>query len=119
MYCKNLYRDNKPCSCETEPGSRKPAPTLEEVNKAHDSARNGKAAGPDELPVELLKLGGDSVVKAMHKIIACIWCTGKWPEDWTQSTFIPLYKQERPAVADKPARRLQNVCTVYIRAVGL
>jgi len=27
--------------------------------------------------------------------------------------------QERPAVADKPARRLRNVCTVYVRAVGL
>jgi len=28
-------------------------------------------------------------------------------------------EQERPAVADKPARRLRNVCTVYVRAVGL
>jgi len=27
--------------------------------------------------------------------------------------------QERPAAADKPARRLRNVCTVYVRAVGL
>jgi len=27
--------------------------------------------------------------------------------------------QERPAVADKPARRFRNVCTVYVRAVGL
>jgi len=26
-------------------------------------------------------------------------------------------KQERPALADKPARRLRNVCTVYVRAV--
>jgi len=29
------------------------------------------------------------------------------------------FKQEKPAVADKPARRLRNVCTVYVRAVGL
>ena len=28
-------------------------------------------------------------------------------------------KQERQAVSDKPARRLQKVCTVYVRAVGL
>ena len=28
-------------------------------------------------------------------------------------------KQERPAVTDKPARCLRNVCTVYVRAVGL
>jgi len=25
----------------------------------------------------------------------------------------------RPAVTDKPVRRLRNVCTVYVRAVGL
>ena len=28
-------------------------------------------------------------------------------------------KQESPAVADKPARRLRKVRTVYVRAVGL
>jgi len=28
-------------------------------------------------------------------------------------------KQESPAVADKPARRLRKVSTVYVRAVGL
>jgi len=28
-------------------------------------------------------------------------------------------KQERPAVTDKPARRLRKVCRVYVRAVGL
>ena len=30
-----------------------------------------------------------------------------------------IIKQERPAVADKPARRLRNDCTVHVRAVGL
>ena len=33
----------------------------------------------------------------------------------TQSLLI----QEIPTVADKPARRLRKVCTVYVRAVGL
>jgi len=28
-------------------------------------------------------------------------------------------KQESPAVADKPARRLRKVCMVYVRAVAL
>ena len=27
--------------------------------------------------------------------------------------------KERPAVADKPARRLRKVCMVYVKAVGL
>ena len=29
------------------------------------------------------------------------------------------FEQESPAIADKPARRLRKVCTVYVRAVGL
>ena len=35
---------------------------------------------------------------------------------WKLST---LRTQESSAVADKPARRLRKVCTVYVRAVGL
>jgi len=23
----------------------------------------------------------------------CIWKTGKWPEDWKGSTFIPIFKK--------------------------
>jgi len=81
-----------------ETGPHEPAPTLEEVEKALKYTRDGKAAGPDDIPIELLKLGGDSVVKAMHKIVVCVWNTGKWPEDWTQSTFVPLYKKGDPTV---------------------
>ena len=84
VYCENLYtRDNETDSPEPDPGPREPVPTLEEVKKALESTGNGKAAGPDALPVELLKLGGDSVVEALHRIITCVWVTGKWPEDWT------------------------------------
>jgi len=36
-----------------------------------------------------------------------------------QNGAVMLDKQESPAVADKPARRLRKVRTVYVRAVGL
>jgi len=73
-----------------------PVPSIEEVEKALKSMKPDKAAGPDGLPTELLKLGGESVVRALHKIIQVVWQTGKWPEDWTQSTFVPLYKKGDP-----------------------
>jgi len=98
VHCETLYHDNDTETYETEPGPREPAPTLHEVEKALESVRSGKAAGPDGLPTELLKLGGDSVVKAMHKIITSIWNTGKWTEHWTQSTFVPLHKKGDPTV---------------------
>jgi len=40
-------------------------------------------------------------------------------ERWAGHLESALRKQESPAVADKPARRLRKVRTVYIRAVGL
>jgi len=41
------------------------------------------------------------------------------PNPQTDKKIAHKRKQERPAVADRPARRLRNVCTVYVRAVGL
>jgi len=29
----------------------------------------------------------------MHRICVTIWETGKWPDEWTFSTFIPLSKR--------------------------
>jgi len=36
-----------------------------------------------------------------------------------RTLFQSRTEQESPAVADKPARRLRKVRTVYVRAVGL
>ena len=35
-----------------------PAPTLEEVEKALKYTRDGKAAGPDDIPIELVRTVG-------------------------------------------------------------
>jgi len=43
---------------------------------------------------------------------------GKFFPDIILALLVQM-KQENPAVADKPARRLRKVCTVYVRAVGL
>ena len=39
-----------------ESGPIEPMPTKAEVQKALDSTKSGKAAGPDGIPIELLKL---------------------------------------------------------------
>ena len=75
-----------------------PTSSREEGEKAIKSLKDSKAAGPDEIPSELLKLGGDSVTSALHRIITLVWQIGKWLEDWTQSTFVPLYKKGDPTV---------------------
>ena len=72
-------------------GSRKSYKVLKDTKVA-------KAAGPDKIPSELLKLGGDSVTSALHRIIIKVWQTCKWPVDWIQSTFVPLHEKGGPTV---------------------
>jgi len=80
-YCETLYTNTDNDTCDLERGPAEPVSTVEEVKKALESTKSGKAARPDGIPIELLKLGEDSVVKAMHRIIVCVWETGKWSDD--------------------------------------
>ena len=61
---------------------------------------NGKAMGPDELPVELLKLGlSDSsheILLAFHDVIVAVWMTGEVPQEWKNATIkVPHKKKDR------------------------
>jgi len=41
------------------------------------------------------------------------------PQQEIETKIIRKLTQERPAIADKPARRLRNDCTVYVTVVEL
>ena len=97
-YCETLYSTCEPIEEMKLDGEREPTPTYEEVEKAIKSMRTGKAEGPDEIPVELLKLGGETVTGAMHTMITYVWKTGIWPDNWTRSTFVTLFKKGDPTV---------------------
>jgi len=47
----------------------------------------------DQVPAELFKAGGETLLDRMHRICVAIWETGEWPKEWTFSTFIPLPKK--------------------------
>jgi len=110
-YCEDLYStptseratgDNSPP--DTSEGAaeglrwdrKEPVPSVEEIEKALKSLRPGKAVGPDKIPADMLRIGGETVARELHRIIECVWESGQWPEDWTRSTFIPLYKKGDP-----------------------
>ena len=78
-----------------QPVSREqePPPLRSEVARAIHRTASRKATGPDEVPAELFKAGGDTVLDRMHRICVAIWETGERPEEWTFSTFIPLPKK--------------------------
>ena len=72
-------------------------PLIEEVTAALRSMGNSKAVGPDELPVELLKLGlhhDPTILREIHQIIIRVWCEGKVPQRWRDVVIKVLHKKK-------------------------
>src|SRR6218665_4126387 len=67
-YCKELYN-----GAETEEHGggqeREPQPLRSEIRRAIRQLSNGKAAGPDGVPAELFRHGGEATVDRLHDII--------------------------------------------------
>ena len=54
----------------------------EEVKKAIESMKKGKAAGCSGLPIDLTKHLGESGVDMMHEILKRVWEEEQMPEEW-------------------------------------
>ena len=52
-----------------------------------------KASGGDEIPIELIQILKDDVVKVLHSISQQIRKTQQWPQDCKRSVFIPIPKK--------------------------
>ena len=63
-----------------------------EVGEAIRSMKVGKAAGPSEIAVEMLKAAGNKGVNIMTKICNHVVREGAMPKEWELSTLIPIYK---------------------------
>ena len=57
------------------------SPTLQEIKNAIKSLKNDKAAGPDGIPAELLKVNPDTTAEMLLPIFKKIWEEETFPED--------------------------------------
>ena len=57
----------------------------------------GKAVGPDGIPVELLRAGGESVVTFLYNIIGCAVEKLSVPLDWKGGRLARLWKGKADA----------------------
>ena len=64
-----------------------------EVRAAITKLKTGKVPEIDRIESDLIKAGGDTIVKIMHKICNKIWATGRFPEQWTQSLIVTMPKK--------------------------
>jgi len=64
-----------------------------EISKAVNKLKKKKAAGLDGIPAELLKCGGEALVKGMTQLFIIIWHTEDVPKEWRQGVIVPLPKK--------------------------
>lgn len=69
-------------------------PSRQEVHTAIRSLKNNKASGPDNIPAEILKNGGNAVIECLHKIITEVWQSKCCPQQWKDADIISIYKKK-------------------------
>uniref|UniRef100_A0A3B1JXQ2 ribonuclease H n=1 Tax=Astyanax mexicanus TaxID=7994 RepID=A0A3B1JXQ2_ASTMX len=112
-YCKELYNfpikpDNTLLKKEQDTREVARLPVLkEEVRHAVKRLKTGKSPGPDNIPAELLKNGGEDTISILTSMCQKIWESKEWPEEWTKSLIILLPKKGNP-------RHCQNHRTISL-----
>lgn len=68
--------------------------TLEEVSLALKSLKNNKAPGICAITAEMIKAGGDCMLRWLTHIINHVWVTELLPSDWTRGVTLPFWKRK-------------------------
>ena len=84
--------DSEPAPINDD-GVEIPPPSHNEVRVAIKRVKNNKAPVPDGLPAELVKAGGDELVRSMYQLIWRILLEESMSSDWNVSALCPVLKK--------------------------
>ena len=68
-------------------------PTKTEIKKAIMSLKNGKAAGPDDIPAEAIKADPETATNMLYTLFTKIWEREEIPAEWKEGIIIKLPKK--------------------------
>ena len=66
----------------------------EEVRENMKRMKNGKAVGPDDIPVEVWKCLGESALEFLTKLYNRTMESESMSEEWRDSVLIPIFKNK-------------------------
>jgi exonuclease III len=69
-------------------------PTYAEIQHCVARLKNNKATGGDGLPAELLKYGGEQLLRRLHEVIVAIWERERVPQKWKDANIITIFKNK-------------------------
>ena len=68
---------------------------VEDVQRAMNLIKIGKASGTSEVALESFKAGGDKCWKSLINVFNDILFEDKLPEEWMLSLLVLIFKRER------------------------
>ena len=71
-----------------------PEPGAFEIDLAIEKLKSHKSPGTDQIPAELITAGGRTIRYEIHKLNISIWNKEELPEEWKESTIVPIYKKD-------------------------
>ena len=69
-------------------------PSFDEVEKAILSLKDNKAAGPDNIPAEVIKYGECALHRRLFNFILDCWSAKCLPQQWKNANIILVHKQK-------------------------
>ena len=67
---------------------------MEEIEAVLKLTKNNKAPGPDMIPIETIKAGGQPLKDMLLELFNRAWVSGTVPEEWNQSLICPIFKNK-------------------------
>lgn len=95
-YLSKLFDNERPTKPVVELNNFHLKILKSEIVYALETMKPGKAAGPDQIPIELIKLFNDDVIDVLLDLFNRIYDTGEIPEQWLSSTFVLIPKKPNP-----------------------
>jgi hypothetical protein len=68
-------------------------PSAFEFEMAVGKLKRYKSPCIDQIPAELIKAGGRTILPEVHKPINSMWNKEQLPEQWKDSIILPIYKK--------------------------
>ena len=92
--------NNAPDENDVEMEENEDTITEHEVRTAIQKMKRGKSPGEDELPVEILKAGGDDTIQQLTRLFNLAYRTDVSPLDWQRGLISPIRKKGDVTVCD-------------------
>jgi hypothetical protein len=70
-----------------------PGPICLEVEIAITKLKKYKSLGGDQIAVELIQVGGETLLSANHKLVNSLWNEEEMPDQWMESIVVPIHKK--------------------------